>query len=283
MNKQSLKFSLRSNYKKVSVIMVTYNSGEYIGSCLKSIEEYIKLPHEIIIADNKSADNTLDVIKQSGVAVKLLSQEKNLGFSRANNLAVSKAEGEYLFFLNPDMKILDNKIYELVDYLEAHRDTAIAAPKLIDERGAVQPSVQRLPTLGGALAQYLLGSKEAYQHYAPSVSEPIAVESVVGGAMMISKKIYEGSGGFDNKYFMYFEDLDLCRKLRKSGWKIVYMPKVKIKHKIGGSAATNPQVSKYIQESFVIYHGPITAALLNFIHQLIRIRNFIWKKSGRVV
>ena len=263
---------------KVSVIIVTYNSGEYINMCLQSIEKNLRPPYEIIIVDNNSADNTLEVIQQSGIKVNLLPQKSNLGFSKANNLAVSEAEDEYLFFLNPDTKILDNKIVELVDYLDTHRDVAIAAPELIDENGDVQPSVQRLPTLGGALAQYLMGVKNAYGHYVPVGNNPSEVESVVGGAMMIPKKVYQGCGGFNNKYFMYFEDLDLCRKLRKAGWKIVYMPQVKVEHKIGGSASSNPAVKKYIKQSFILYHGLFMAMLFNSIHQIVRVKNFFTKK-----
>lgn len=259
---------------KVSVIIVAYNSGEYIKECLRSIDKHLQLPHEIIVVDNNSADNTLEVVKVNGVKVNLMLQKSNLGFSKANNLAVAEADGDYLFFLNPDTKILDGKITELVNYLDIHRDTAIAAPKLIDENGDTQPSVQKLPTINNALAQYVMGEKNAYDHYAPEGDSPLEVESVVGGAMVISKKVYQGSGGFSNKYFMYFEDLDLCRKLQKAGWKVVYLPQVRVEHKIGGSASTNPAVKKYIEQSFILYHGPTIAALLNCIHQMVRVKNF---------
>lgn len=266
----------------LSIIIVTYNSGAFIRECIQSIEKYYQNPFEIIIIDNNSTDETIDQIKKLKSIIHLFPQEKNLGFSKANNIGVSHAKGELLFFLNPDTKILDSSINLLTTYLLSHEDTGIVAPKLVNLEGVPQKSVRSLPTISGALAEYFGDHKNAHEPYVPAGKDPVEVESVVGGAIMMKKEVYQKLGGFDERFFMYFEDLDLCRKVLHLGLKIIFLPTVTVKHKVGASAATNPLVSRYIRDSFYLYHGRMGGMLLNSLYQLLRGKRFLLKKMHKI-
>lgn len=250
----------------VSIIIVTYNSGEYIRRCLLSIVKYIESPHEIIIVDNHSTDNTIEKIKETKIKVSLVEQEINGGYSKANNKGAEKAVGELLFFLNPDTEVLNNSVNDLFKYLNNHQDIGIIAPKLIQGDSKVQLSVRHFPTLWGVFKEYLFNQKNTYNAYAPSSDEPVEVDVVYAAAILIPKNIFKLVNGFDEKYFLYYEDIDLCKKIRKIGNKIIYYPQVSLRHQIGGSGENLEKGSSYnyLVQSANIYHGVIQAFLIRF-------------------
>lgn len=245
----------------LSIITVTFNNEDliidYINSLLKNIPESC----EIIIVNNNSTDNTLKLIPNNK-KIKVIENNKNLGFARACNLGVNLSSGEYIFFLNPDTKVEEGSILKLLEFIKNHKE-AIVAPKLVEFGGKTQPSVRKLPTIIGAIREYYLGVKDSYEAYAPQGEEIVEVESVVGGALMVTRKLFLKVGGFDEKFFLYFEDLDLCRKVRNLGYKIYYLPNAIIKHKVGGSMSENKL--KWLNDSAKAYHGTIYNGLLNLI------------------
>lgn len=253
------------NNPLVSILTVTYNSSDFIVKSLKAVIANTHIPFEVIIVDNHSQDDTLDKIRKSGIKVKLIPQASNLGFSKANNIAVKESSGEYLMFLNPDTQVKNNCIDELLHYLKTHSKVGLVAPQLIESGKNIQRSVRRLPTIFGAFKEYYLKINNSYEDYHPTEDVPEEVDSVVGAAMLIKKDVYIKSGGFSEKYFMYFEDLELCKNIKKIGLKIIYLPIAQAIHKIGASAATNSKTSQYLKDSAEIYHGKLT----NFFLQLI--------------
>lgn len=257
---------------KLSTIIVTYNSSQHIKDMLLSIEKQTNTSHEIIVVDNNSQDQTVAQIYASRVKVSLLKQKENLGFSKANNLGVKDAKGEYLLFLNPDTRVLDHAIDNLFNFLKSRDDVGIVAPKLIEDNGNIQPSVRNLPTLTNAIKEYYLNIKKSYEPFVPVGNSPQEIESIVGAAIMIPKNLYQKVGGFDNKFFMYFEDLDLCKKVKNAGYKIMYLPEVRMKHSIGASAKTNTKTSQYLKASATLYHGGFKAFILDLV---LRLRSFV--------
>lgn len=256
----------------VSIIIVTFNSQEYISKCLDSIKKF-EPNCEIIIVDNVSDDETINRIKGTRIPVKLLVQQTNLGYSKANNIGAKNAKGEYLFFLNPDTYLTESITDKLINILKGDNRNGLIAPKMIKPDGKVQRSVRKLPTVKGAVLEYFFGQKNEYEEYFPKGDEPLEVETVYAGAILIKKEIFDSVGMFDEKYFLYFEDLDLCRKLRKFGFKIIYDPKVSLVHQVGGSSKYNPLTKKYLEQSAKIYHGNIKAKILYYIlrlHQLVK-------------
>ncbi len=251
---------------KLSVIIVSYNSEAFIEKCLTSLQE-----DEIIVFDNASSDRTIQIIKKF-TNIKLIKSSENLGFAKANNKAAEEAKGEYLFFLNPDTEV-EKPLDELVNFYENTPNAGIVGPKLVLENGAIQPSARKLPTIMGAFKEYILGVKNAYSQYIPG-GKPTEVEMVYGAAILIKKDLFERLGGFDEKFFLYYEDVDLCKRVKNLGKKIYYYPKVTIKHLVGATKSGMDK-NKLNMESAVKYHGKLGAFILQLIFLIPRLRRHL--------
>lgn len=248
----------------LSIIIVTFNNEGTIGSCLKSISEKIKSNYQIIVVDNNSQDKTVQEIKKSNIAVELIQQSENLGFSKGNNIGVKKALAKLFFFLNPDTLIVDLDIERIVRMIEEEK-VGIVAPKLMLKNGTPQPSVTNFPTHTRAILEYWFGFKNSYRQYVPVSDKPIEIEAVYGAALFIKSEIFESAGRFDEKYFVYFEDLSLCKKIHQLGLKIIYDPLSIVEHAVGSSSKTNPLTNKLFIQSAKVYHGIIGYFVLYLI------------------
>lgn len=253
----------------VSIIIVTFNSQKYIKDCLQSIQKFEGKIVEIIVVDNASSDSTLDEIRRSDVKVKLISLNENLGYSKANNIGAKKASGEYLFFLNPDTKLLMPTTKQLIKVYIENKNSGLIAPKLMEPSGKVQPSVRKLPTILGAIKEYFLNKQHEYEQFAPVTNFNIEAEVVYAGAILTTKKVFNKINGFEEKFFLYFEDIDLCRKLKENNLKIIYTPNVSLLHQVGGSS--NPSKQKYLQKSSILYHGFLKSYMIYLIIKLSQI------------
>lgn len=256
----------------LSIVTVTYNSEKYIKKLLVSLDKFIPERSEVIVVDNNSSDNTLNILK-SRKNIHLIENDSNDGFAKGSNKGAEEARGEYLLFLNPDTDILDNSISILLDFIKSHQEVGLVGPALIEPLGNTQPSVRNLPTILGAFAQYYLGVKNKYDNYVPEGQDPVEVQSVFGAAIMLKKATFAKIGGFNEKYFMYFEDLELCKSVRNLGLKAYYLPKAKFSHVVGGSISEAKL--KWIANSTNIYHGTTQAFLIHFI---IRLRNALKRR-----
>jgi len=223
--------------------------------------------YEIIVVDNASTDDTVAKLKKvNGVAI--VKNKTNLGFGRANNIGAAIAKGEYLLFLNSDMELIDDKLIDMFKYLIKNPDIGIIAPKFLNIDLSPQGSVWPPQTLSNAFKEFWLGKEHTYSKYTPQGYKPLEVFSVSGGAMMIKKSILNKIGGWDKRYFMYFEDLELCRQVRKLGLKIYYYPDCKVVHRhgvSGQSLADSSNQWRRLIPSSKIYHGIIKHYLLFLI------------------
>lgn len=267
---------------ELSIVTVTYNSADFIERYLSSLMKRLPARSEVIIVDNSSSDNTVSIVKKFP-KVKLVASPDNLGFSRGCNLGARQSRGQYLFFLNPDTEVLDHSTAQLVNFLKGNPQVGLVAPRLLTPDGKVHRSVINLPTLRGAIREYLLGKKNAYSQYCPPGKRPIEVEAAYGAAMLLSRQDFEAVHGFDERYFLYYEDLDLCRKIRSLGKKIIYFPGAKFVHLLGASMRPGKKLpfglrtlalflpirgsgSQYYQvKSGNIYHGVLIATLLRIL------------------
>lgn len=253
-----------SQGKDISIVIVTYNNKKTIKSCIDSVLKYSP-GCEVVVVDNASKDNTAQLVKRYNQKVMLVKSNANLGFSKGNNLGVRYATCEYLVFLNPDTEIEEKEAFiKIKDVLEKNKGFGLIGPRLIYPDGLSQYSVRNLPTISAAFKQYILKVKGAYDFYDPKCIDLCEVESVVGACMIIKKEIFLEIGGFDEKYFLYYEDLDLCRRIRKNGLKIGYLPSVNIKHILGASGASH-KTYQLLKESAKKYHGLINYLLIQFI------------------
>ncbi|QQG43517.1 MAG: glycosyltransferase family 2 protein [Candidatus Daviesbacteria bacterium] len=254
---------------RVSIISVSFNNGSSIENFISSVQKNISPKDELIIVDNHSNDDTALKIKNFK-NVKLILSDKNLGFSKGNNLGVKSARGQYLFFLNPDTQMEKPILDELVSFYE-DKDAGLVGPKLIESSGTIQASVRNLPTIWEAFREYILGIKHKFGQYVPAVNHPIEVGAVYGAAMLVSKKLFEEIKGFDERYFLYYEDIDLCRKIKRAGKHVYYFPGVYIKHLVGGSKSSLDR-ALLNRKSLYIYHGFIEGSILNLIFLIARLR-----------
>lgn len=268
---------------KLSVITVTFNNEESISDYLSSLNKALPQEAEVIIVDNNSSDKTVDNI-QSFSKVILIQNNQNLGFAKGCNIGAKKARGEYLFFLNPDTLILDDAVNKLLNYMENHSGIGIVAPKIYhSDRRIVQESVRKLPTLWGAIKEYIFNQKNSFTQYVPKTTGPASVESVYGAAMLIKRDVFKKLNGFDEKYFLYYEDLDLCKRVDRLGLKIIYYPGAEIQHQVGKSTVGGGKLPFGIRtlswfipvkntgtiyhqiKSAAVYHGYLTAFIIRLI------------------
>ena len=234
----------------VSVIIVTWNSAGCIASCLESLQRHgSEEILEIIVVDNGSSDETVSLIADQYPEVRLLLMGANLGFPKANNLAAAQANGQYLFFLNPDARLENTAIALLRTRLVGDEQLGIVGPSICDEAGhSVVVDARSFPSLRNTCFRYLglrtlfpghpvFGA--AYLHPSKRVTSQ-EVECLTGAAMFMEAARFHAVGGFDDELPMYFEDMDLCGKVNATGKRCGYEPAARVTHLGGESAALSP-------------------------------------------
>jgi len=235
---------------KVSVLIVSYNVKQYIIHCIDSIKKSnYKGQIEIIVVDNKSFDGSLNKIKQQFNDIKSIQNTENIGFGRAVNQVAKVATGKYGLILNPDTIIEESTIHTFVNYLENNKNIGLVGPKIVNSDGTLQKGCKRsFPTIGVALPK-LLGLDKVFQkskwagqynlNYL-DMDETHKVDAISGSCMFIKMELFNKIGGFDEQFFMYGEDLDLCYQVFKQGFEVHYLPKTQIIHYQGESVKSAP-------------------------------------------
>jgi N-acetylglucosaminyl-diphospho-decaprenol L-rhamnosyltransferase len=248
-----------------SVVIVTFNNQQSIKSCLDSVLKSSG-DFEVIVVDNNSEDDTVAITRKYK-EVKLIKSDKNLGFSKANNLGASYAKGEFLIFLNPDTKISEKDTLEkLCSYLESSQ-YGLIGPKLVQQNGQTQKSARNLPSVWRAIQEYIFGIKDSFNFYVPKCEDICSVESVVGACMAMRKELFVKVGGFNEKYFLYFEDLELCKNIRRLGYEVGYAANITVEHSIGVSGK-NKDVMNLSLNSSKKYYGSFQFLLIQLISRL---------------
>jgi GT2 family glycosyltransferase len=231
---------------KLSIILVEWNTSDLLKQTLESVyKETAGFDFEVIVIDNHSADDSVEMVRKYFPQVKLTVNNDNRGFAKANNQGMAMAAGEYIMLLNTDVIVCEGAINKLVDYLDSYSDVTMVGPRLLNTDGTFQPACRRnLPNpinsflhLFG-LAKVFKNSKLANEYKQtnadPEVTAP--AQALSGAAMMFRRKVYEEIGGLDETFFMYGEDLDFCKRIFDKGWKTVYVSEAKITH-IGGASS----------------------------------------------
>jgi GT2 family glycosyltransferase len=221
----------------LSVIIVTYNSRGHIGRCLDSLQTS---GAEIVVVDNASSDGTADLVRERYPSVKLISSPTNLGFAAAANTGARQSAGDALLFLNPDTVCLD-ALGPLQEALESSDRFAAVAPRLVDRDGRTQVgfTVRRLPSAAFLAFEILLLNhlfprnpvNRKYRCLDLDLERPSEVEQPAGACLMVRRTSFEACGGFDEAFFpLWFEDADLCKRLRERGGAILFLPQVRVEH-----------------------------------------------------
>jgi len=234
---------------RLSVIIVNWNVRGYLKICLDSIYKYTKdIEFEVYVVDNNSSDGSQDMVKKDFPQVHLIENSKNLGFAAANNLALKECGAEYDLFLNPDTELVDNALKAMVGYMDTHPETGAMGCKLLLSDGSLQYSCRAFPSIFADLMENLyldwIFPRSAFfncyhmglweHNYAREVSVP------AGACLLVRQGIIRKIGPFDTRFFMYYDEIDLCYRIRKNGWKIFFVPDIKVIHHTNQSSKQIP-------------------------------------------
>ncbi len=242
--------------KKVSIIIVSYNVQAFLELCLDSVMRAVRsVPAEIIVVDNNSSDGSCAMVAERFKEVILIANKDNAGFSKANNQGVAIAQGTYIHFLNPDTVVPEDFYEQTIAYLDRHPEIGCLGPKLLDGRGQyAYDSKKSFPSFWTSvykvtgLSKLFPRSVVFNRYYAAHVgeNETAAVDILSGCCLLVRSSAMEAAGGsFDESYFMYCEDVDLCHRVQQAGYKNYYYPETSIIHYKGES--TRKLSARYIK------------------------------------
>lgn len=228
----------------LSIIILNYNTKNLTQDCIKSIKNSRpKVSYEIIVVDNASTEKF-----PKSNNYKLISNSTNLGFAKANNQGMKIAKGKYILLLNSDTIIKDKAIDRLYEFSLKQNDAGAVVPQLLNTDGSIQPSCFQLPSITLAIKQYFFGQKNLLDKYIPTNN---TVDAAVMAAFLITPASIKKVGYLNEKYFMYFEDLDYCKTIKNAGLKIYYLKEAQVIHIHGASGGKN----ELLIDSAKKYHG----------------------------
>jgi GT2 family glycosyltransferase len=230
----------------VSIILVNWRSKAYVRACLESIaRERQRDQYQILVVDNDSGDGCGRMLEEQFPHVLYFAGTTNLGFARANNLAAAESSGHYILFLNPDTEVCAGAIETLAVALDAHPEAGMVGARLLNTDGTLQTTcvtaapniLNQTLNLGWLRAAFPMWSIWGMQALYRAGKAPCPVEAISGACMMARREVVEQVGAFSTDYFMYAEDMDLCVKVAKAGYVILYVPEAVIVHHGGASSS----------------------------------------------
>lgn len=259
---------------QLSIIIVNWNSKDYLRKCLQSVYANTRgISFEIVVVDSGSFDGSAEMLAREFPEAKFVQSEKNIGFARANNLGVSHAAGSHLLFLNPDTELLEDSICVLMERLESLSRAGAVGCKLLNTNRTLQTScVQAFPTvLNQTLdSEYLRKRFPGWKMWGVAAlfakpEKPAVVEFISGACILTRLKNFEAVDGFTEKYFMYGEDADFCFKIKRGGNDVYYVPETAIVHHGGSSSKqarsnfSNVMMSESVYRFLQLNRGQLVA------------------------
>jgi GT2 family glycosyltransferase len=258
---------------RLSIVIVTFDSAAEIDACLDSIARHPPaVDHDIVVVDNASSDGTAAAVRLRWPGIRVIDAAANLGFARANNLGIRQSAGSLILLLNPDTRVTPGALDALIHALDGRPDAAAAGPRLVDAAGRAELSFGRMIGPLAELRQKLL--VRGHRYGVPLVHgmverltrRPRHVDWVSGACLLVRRDDAEAVGLFDERYFMYGEDVDFCAALRARGRTILFTPAARIVHLRGRSAAAAPAATmaaaRRSQLAFYEKHHPRWVPLL---------------------
>jgi GT2 family glycosyltransferase len=262
---------------RVTAVVVSYNTREELRRCLASLRAHAGLPGQVVVVDNASTDGSADMVTAEFPEARLLRNRENLGFSRANNQGLREATAAYALLLNSDAELMAGALPALAARLDAQPRLAAVGPRTLNPDGTVQVSFGPALTPGNEWRQRRLvrGVKNrdpsALTEAAARAAREQEPEWLSGACLLVRKEALDSVGGFDEGFFLYEEDVDLCLRLRRAGWRLLFTPAAEVVHHLGRSTQADPGRARleYHRSHLRFYrkhNGPaLTAALRAFI------------------
>ena len=241
---------------KLSVIIVNYNVRPYLTACLDSVQRALEgIESEVFVVDNHSDDDSVEVISRDYAWVHLINNRENLGFSKANNIAIRQAQGEYILLLNPDTVVAEETLKGVIDFMDQHPKAGGAGVRMHNADGTLAPESRRAIPTPFVAARKMLGFTKRYYMSYLSWDAPAQIEVVSGAFMLLRHKAIYEVGMLDEDFFMYGEDIDLSYRLLQGGWQNWYLP-YDIIHYKGQSTSKSDfrYVHVFYQAMLIFFH-----------------------------
>lgn len=223
----------------LSIIIVSWNTEKLVSECVTSIKQNTKdITYEIIVVDNNSQDDTVNKLEFLHKDIKIIVNNSNNGFAKANNQAIKIAKGRNIILLNPDTLLKNNALKLMVNYLDTHSEVGIVGCKLLNSDGSLQESCRRFPDIKTyiniLLKQHIFfPNKKCFRNYfMKNMNYDIVneVDQVMGAALMFRRDVLGEKTYLDEEYWIWFEEVDFCYNVKKNGYKIMYIPDAKVMH-----------------------------------------------------
>jgi GT2 family glycosyltransferase len=273
----------------LSIIIVNWKVKDLLRECLRSIFSYPQERElEVIVIDNASGDGSDEMMRRKFPKAKLIANNENYGFAKACNQGIGIAQGRYLFFLNPDSELTPGVCKHIVDFMESRPDVGVGGCFLYYPNGTIQTSFYRFTSLANCFARasllYFLLPRNRLT--APLFSDYLAagenIDRVCGGAMVVRREVLNQIGGFDESFFLYSEDEELCYRAVKQGWKISSIPDTRVIHHHNQSSikSTRAAILSSYRGQFLFYkkYHSLPKVIMFRLTQLlgVSIRSFFW-------
>jgi GT2 family glycosyltransferase len=240
---------------ELSVVLVSWNSRDYLRRCLLSlVESRPNVAWEIIVVDNGSTDGSLEMIRREFPAVKVIENNSNLGFAVSANLGARESTSDYILFLNPDTIVHPRTLILAINFMEKRKDSGIMGCRTLGGDGQIQPTAFDFPS-PFRMFGFASGLNRCFKITRLKDFTRIRTPDYIQGSfLLIRRAAYESIGGFDEAFFMYAEDVDLCLRVRQAGWKIYFAPAMTITHFGSGSTLDSlAALESFIRSLIILY------------------------------
>jgi GT2 family glycosyltransferase len=235
MTREKDEIRLKTEVPDLSISIINWNTRDLLASCLESVEQnHNGLNVEVIVVDNASTDGSQEMVQKQFPNVLLVQNQENLGFARANNLAIEQSRGRYIMLLNSDTLLQPGSLHVMVSFMDSHPEVGIVGAELLNIDGSLQPSWSRFPTILSEVLGVNFRSRKRYVSHNSTLA--YQVDWVGGACLLIRHTAMNQVGLLDERYFMYSEELDWCYRAKQLGWLICYLPGAKVVH-IGGQSS----------------------------------------------
>jgi GT2 family glycosyltransferase/lipopolysaccharide/colanic/teichoic acid biosynthesis glycosyltransferase len=242
----------RAGTPRVAIVIVSYNTRKLIRRCLESLQARpSRTPLEVVVVDNASRDGSVEMLQAEFPHVRVVANRRNLGYSAAVNIGLESTASDYVLILNPDIVVAEGAVDRLVEFMDATPDAGIAAAKLLNTDGTLQYSCRGFYTpmtllmRRTPLGKLRPNSRTIRRHLMLDYDHatPRAVDWVIGACMMVRRAAADSVGGMDERFFLYFEDVDWCFRMSRQGWKVWYLPQAEMVHEHRRESA-RPRLSR---------------------------------------
>ncbi len=224
----------------LSIIITNWNTRQLLLDCISSVYQTVRLASfEIYVVDNGSSDQSVEAVQQEYPAVRVIANDRNVGFAAANNLALRRVNGAYAVLLNSDTLLKEGALDRMLHFMESHPEAGMCGPQLLFRDGSKQTSTGVFPELFSELASKSMSklflTVRPEQAFSGSTS---IVDFIIGACMFVRKKAIDEAGMLDEDYFFFYEEIDWCFRMKRAGWQVFHLPNIEVYH-FGGQSTKN--------------------------------------------